>query len=180
MISPTMKGFIPDFELALMFTVEAHAGQLDKQGNPYVLHPIRVALMAREMGLDEVTQIALLLHDVVEDTEVTLEQVRFYFGDEVAEIVDAMSRRTVDGVKEQYFVFIDRLTDTKKAIKGKLLDIADNLRPERYVEGLSGLQGRYHAARDVLIRSLDFNADGWQSEEDKTFYHNYHATYSWV
>lgn len=177
MISPTMKGFIPDFDLALMFAVEGHAGVMDMQGKPYILHPIRLMLMAREMGLDEVTQKALLMHDLVEDTEVTLEQIRFYFGDAVADIVDAMSRRKINGVKEEYFVFIDRIIASgPNTIKGKLLDIADNTRPERAVEGLSGLNGRYERAAYRLRRALRNE----NAEAEYEFLSKYNQTYTWV
>lgn len=174
MISPTMKGYIPQLDLAIMFATEAHAGVNDMQGNPYILHPLRMLMMAREMGLDETTQIAIVLHDTVEDTELTLAQIRFYFGDEVAEIVDAMSRREVDGVKEEYFVFIERLSQTPKAVKGKLLDVADNTRPERVVPGLSGLNGRYEKAAYKLRMALRFDGDSLE------FLTKYNSKYPWV
>jgi (p)ppGpp synthase/HD superfamily hydrolase len=77
-------------ERAIAIAAEAHAGQFDKAGQPYILHPIRV--MLRVSGASE--RIAAILHDVVEDTPVTLDQLaKEGFSREVVDAVDALTKR---------------------------------------------------------------------------------------
>jgi len=77
-------------ERAIAIAAEGHAGQLDKAGQPYILHPIRV--MLRVSGASE--RIAAILHDVVEDTPVTLDQLANEgFSREVVDAVDALTKR---------------------------------------------------------------------------------------
>ena len=70
----------------------AHEGQMRKSGEPFVNHPIEVALILAELHMDTATLKAALLHDVVEDSEVTLDEIRERFGDEVAELVDGVTK----------------------------------------------------------------------------------------
>jgi GTP pyrophosphokinase len=70
----------------------AHEGQARKSGEPYIQHPLAVARIVADLGLDDVTIAAALLHDSVEDTGVTLDQVAAQFGDEVAAIVDGVTK----------------------------------------------------------------------------------------
>src|SRR5208337_5544088 len=75
---------------AIAFAARAHAGQLDKCGVPYILHPLAVMDAVKNHG--RLTQIIAVLHDVVEDTPVTLDEIRTEFGDEVADGVASVSR----------------------------------------------------------------------------------------
>lgn len=70
----------------------AHEGQTRKSGEPYIHHPLAVAKIVADLGLDDVTVAAALLHDSVEDTGVTLEEVSAQFGDDVAAIVDGVTK----------------------------------------------------------------------------------------
>src|SRR4051794_4099425 len=84
-------------ERALRMAATGHRDQVRKgSGTPYIEHPMAVALILDRSGFDEETVIAGLLHDLVEDTEVTLEQIRATFGDRVAEIVDHCSEVKLD------------------------------------------------------------------------------------
>ncbi len=78
--------------LAGAAAIAAHQGQLRRTGEPYVTHPIAVAAIAAELGLDDTTIAAALLHDAVEDTTVTTEWIAQEFGDSVATIVDGVTK----------------------------------------------------------------------------------------
>ena len=69
---------------------KAHEGQLRKSGEPYITHPLAVATILAKLGLDDITLAAALLHDAVEDTSVTLEEIEAGFGAPVAQIVDCL------------------------------------------------------------------------------------------
>lgn len=79
-------------ERAVGFAIEAHGTDLRKSGEPYVMHPIAVAAILARIQLDSETIAGALLHDVVEDTEVTLEQIEGAFGARVARLVDGVSK----------------------------------------------------------------------------------------
>jgi guanosine-3',5'-bis(diphosphate) 3'-pyrophosphohydrolase len=81
-----------DIERAFDFAVEAHGEQRRASGEPYVIHPIAVAELVASWGLDYEAVMAALLHDVVEDTEVTLDELAEEFGDKVAELVDGVTK----------------------------------------------------------------------------------------
>jgi (p)ppGpp synthase/HD superfamily hydrolase len=107
-------------ERAIQIAVEAHKGQLDKSGKPYILHPLRVML---RMSTPE-QMMAAVLHDVVEDTPWTLDQLRDEgLPENVLEAVDCLSHR--EG--ESYDQFVERLLPHPIARKVKLADLEDNM-----------------------------------------------------
>jgi len=77
---------------AYVFAEEAHRGQVRKSGEPYILHPVAVAEICMGMQMDVVTVMAALLHDVVEDTKVTLDDLRERFGETLAGLVDGLTK----------------------------------------------------------------------------------------
>lgn len=77
---------------AYRFSEQAHEGQMRKSGEPYISHPVAVACQLADLHLDVPTIIAALLHDVVEDTKITKQQVAVQFGNQVAELVDGLSK----------------------------------------------------------------------------------------
>ena len=77
---------------AYVFAARAHKGQTRRSGEPYLSHPLEVANMLADMRLDSTTLIAGLLHDVLEDTEVTAAEIRENFGAEVADLVDGVTK----------------------------------------------------------------------------------------
>jgi (p)ppGpp synthase/HD superfamily hydrolase len=130
----------------------AHAGQFDKAGNPYIDHPRAVARMLREHGDEAV--MAGLLHDVVEDTYVTLDDLRAAgFPERVVAAVDAVTRRQ----GETYMDFVRRGATDELGRLVKLADNAHNSSPERLAalepEVAQGLGRRYARAREILLEA---------------------------
>lgn len=109
-----------NLDTALAIAIQAHAGQTDKAGQPYILHPLRLMF---QMETEE-EKITAVLHDVVEDTDWTLADLRAEgFREEVITAVAAVSRRK----GESYEAFIERLKPNPLAVKVKLADLIDNM-----------------------------------------------------
>lgn len=107
-------------EAAIALACEAHRGQFDRAGKPYILHPLRL-MMAFDSAPE---RIVAVLHDVVEDSSVTLDRLReLGFDSSVIAAIDALTRRE----NESYDVFIDRVLANPLAAKIKVRDIRDNL-----------------------------------------------------
>ena len=108
---------------ALEYATKKHAGQTRKDGKtPFIVHPIRVAYMC----FTEEEKIVALLHDTVEDTDATIEEINDLFGKKVAEIVDILTHKKGDSYKK----YIGTLSGYLTASKIKRLDIIDNLRDD--------------------------------------------------
>lgn len=107
-------------DLGLQWALKAYEGKTDKGGKPYILHPLR--LMARLD--DQVSQVVALLHDVIEDSDITGADLRDGgFPEPVVATVEVLTRRK----GESYEDFIDRVRRHPLARKVKLLDIEDNM-----------------------------------------------------
>ena len=96
-ILDTISSYNPEADLALVqkayvFAASAHAGQTRLSGEPYLCHPLEVAHGLAQLRLDEASIIAGLLHDTVEDTKATIEEIEDNFGEEVADIVDGVTK----------------------------------------------------------------------------------------
>ena len=96
-LANTLETYLPDEQVAKVleayeFGAAAHEGQTRKSGEPYITHPVAVAQELAEMHLDAEAICAAILHDVVEDTEARLEEIRDQFGEDVALIVDGVSK----------------------------------------------------------------------------------------
>ena len=135
-------------EDAIVLATNAHRGQVDKAGHPYILHPLRVML-----GVEALYErMAAVLHDVVEDTRVTLpDLIDCGYPREVTDAVDHLTRRT----DETYVVFIDRCALNSVARCVKIADVRDNLSPDRLallpVETAVYLGRRYERALTRLL-----------------------------
>ncbi|MBL7685521.1 MAG: bifunctional (p)ppGpp synthetase/guanosine-3',5'-bis(diphosphate) 3'-pyrophosphohydrolase, partial [Deltaproteobacteria bacterium] len=79
-------------EKAYIFSKQVHEGQKRASGEPYVIHPIEVAVILSEMKLDVPSIVAGLLHDTVEDTTITLDDIQSKFGLEVSQLVDGVTK----------------------------------------------------------------------------------------
>ena len=106
-------------ELALQIAQKAHAGQVDKAGKDYILHPMTVASY---MDTDIEKTIAYL-HDVLEDTDVTVDALRKIFPNEIVDTLITLTHRK----DESYFEYIQRVSTSKLAKKVKVADLLHNL-----------------------------------------------------
>lgn len=110
----------PDLAHSMVFAEECHRGQVDRNGAKYILHPMQV--MSRMET--ETEKIVAVLHDIVEDTPVTLQDLRQKgYAEEIVEAIDCLTRR--DG--ETYEEFIERCKQNPIAQKVKIADLEDNM-----------------------------------------------------
>jgi (p)ppGpp synthase/HD superfamily hydrolase len=142
---------IVTLEDAISIAALAHRGQKDKVGSPYLLHPLRMMLRMKS----EASMMAAVLHDVVEDTDWTLEQLREQgFSDEVLEAVECLTHRN----GESYEEFIGRVQKNQIAQQVKIADLEDNMNIKRIGQispkDLERLE-KYHRAWRVLTKAGD-------------------------
>ncbi len=127
---------------AFNISLEAHKTMRRKSGEPYILHPIAVAqICAEEIGLGTTSIVCALLHDTVEDTDITLELVKMKFGDKVAQIIDGLTK--ISGVFDQQDKslqaenFKKMLLTLSEDVRVILIKLADRLHNMRTLESMS-------------------------------------------
>ena len=133
---------------------EAHGNQVRHSGAPYVSHPIAAACILVELGMDSESIVAGLLHDVVEDTSVTMEELEQEFPKEVTEAVRLLTRK-----KEMpYLDYIRPIRENPLARKVKLADLEHNLDDSRLIncksiteEKRKAWRERYQKAKAILL-----------------------------
>ncbi len=132
-----------DFELierAYRFSGDAHSGQVRESGDDFMSHPAGVVDILLELNLDSVTIASALIHDVVEDTSKTLEDVRETFGDEIAQIVDGLTKISGFSVssleKRQVQNYRKMLLSISRDIRIMLIKLADRLHNMRTLDSL--------------------------------------------
>jgi hypothetical protein len=137
-------------ERAAALAEAAHSGQVDKAGVPYIGHPARVAALVATRGGSDEAIAAAWLHDVVEDTTVILASIRYGFGDTVADLVDALTRRSGEALGAYYA----RVVRTPGAVLVKVCDVDDNSDPARLAQlpaaDAARLARKYATARAIL------------------------------
>lgn len=142
---------------ALKVAEEAHKGQFRKSGEPYIVHPMCVSMILLDLGMDTDTICAGLLHDVVEDTDMTLEDLRKEFGLKVAELVDSVTKigqlpnlkipmtkdeQLAENVRKMVF-------GTAKDVRVIIIKLADRLHNMRTLEHRSH-DGQLRTARETM------------------------------
>ncbi|MCQ2066462.1 MAG: HD domain-containing protein [Bacteroidaceae bacterium] len=133
--SSEMKRIRDAFEMAF----EAHSRQQRKTGEPYIIHPIAVArIVAEELELGASAVIAAFLHDVVEDTPHTIEEIRERFGEDVAFLVDVVTKRkkTQDGQSKQVENFRQIMDSVHYDIRALMVKLADRLHNMRTLSSM--------------------------------------------
>jgi GTP diphosphokinase / guanosine-3',5'-bis(diphosphate) 3'-diphosphatase len=145
---------INQLENAIEYSIEAHEGQKRKSGEPYVTHPLTVCEILADNKADIVTLISGLLHDVVEDTEITLQQISDNFGVEVAFIVDGLTKikKNPSIHKEEYEAinFEKLLVAAEKDIRVAIVKIADRLHNMRTL-AVKKVEKRIPYSNETLI-----------------------------
>ncbi|SDR67180.1 RelA/SpoT family protein [Agrococcus carbonis] len=136
---------------AYIVAEEAHRGQYRKSGEPYITHPVAVAQILADLGIGAITVAAALLHDTVEDTSYTLDQCRADFGDEIAMLVDGVTKldKLKYGENAQAETVRKMVVAMSKDIRVLVIKLADRLHNARtwgFVSGDSALR----KARETL------------------------------
>lgn len=123
------------------FASDAHSGQFRKSGEPYIIHSLHAARTLAEIGMDEITIAAGLLHDVPEDTPITLDEISKKFGPEVSYLVDGitkLSKIRLQGSQQEYFLENLRkmFLAMAKDIRVVIIKLADRLHNMRTLQSL--------------------------------------------
>ena len=128
-----------DIERAYVTAEKAHLGQIRKSGEEYISHPVAVAQILAELGMGSSTIIAALLHDTVEDTSYSIEQLRADFGGEVADLVDGVTKldRVTYGPDAEAETVRKMVVAMSKDIRVLVIKLADRLHNARTWEFLS-------------------------------------------
>ncbi|HVM53277.1 MAG TPA: bifunctional (p)ppGpp synthetase/guanosine-3',5'-bis(diphosphate) 3'-pyrophosphohydrolase [Acidimicrobiales bacterium] len=134
------KGATAMISRAYATAANAHAGQIRNSGEPYVEHPLAVATIVAELGLDDVSIAAALLHDAVEDTAVSIEEITSTFGAEVASIVDGVTkldRISFDSREAQQAASMRKmLVAMAKDLRVLIIKLADRLHNMRTIAAM--------------------------------------------
>ena len=120
-------------EKAFTVASKAHAGHTRKSGDPYITHPVAVAQLLADLGIGPAGLAAALLHDTVEDTDYTLDQLRADFGDEVAMLVDGVTKldKVKFGADAQAETVRKMVVAMSKDIRVLVIKLADRLHNAR-------------------------------------------------
>ena len=141
-------------EKAYNLASEAHGDQRRVSGVPYILHPTSVACILVDLGMDSETVVAALLHDVVEDTDVTLEEIIKLFGDEIAHLIDGVTKlkkipysnrevRQAENIRKMLIAMSDD-------IRVIIIKLADRLHNMRTIECM-----REQKRRDIALETME-------------------------
>src|SRR3954469_2438304 len=174
-----VQAYKPDADRDLLarafdYAAEAHAGQVRQSGQEFIYHPWGVAKILAGLKLDEATLAAALLHDVVEDTEADIDELRNEFGGEIANLVEGVTKLTrvkfqsrEHAEAENYRKLIVAMAEDVRVILIKLADRLHNLRTIEYL----GKQKQLQKARETLevyaplAHRLGIHALKWELED---------------
>jgi GTP pyrophosphokinase len=159
---------------AFRFAAAAHEGQQRHSGSDFIEHPVGAARICAQLRLDEQTLAAALLHDVVEDTDTTIEDVRAEFGEEVARLVEGVTKLTriqfqsrEQAEAENYRKMVVAMSEDVRVILIKLADRLHNMRTIEYL----GKQKQIQKAKETLevyaplAHRLGIHAIKWELED---------------
>ena len=141
-----LEEYLPKEEIELVkkahkIAEKAHSGQFRKSGEPYISHPLSVALIIAELKLDYLCIVAAILHDCIEDTSVTKDDVQEQFGEQVAHIVEGVSKLTnlefTSSSQKQAQNFQKLILAMSKDMRVMIIKLADRLHNMRTLDSMS-------------------------------------------
>jgi GTP diphosphokinase / guanosine-3',5'-bis(diphosphate) 3'-diphosphatase len=174
-----VEGYNPEvdrelLERAYVFACEAHEHQQRRSGEAFILHPLGVARILAELRRDDATIAAALIHDVVEDTDASIEKVRAEFGEEIARLVEGVTKLTrihfqsrEQAQAENYRKMVMAMAEDYRVILIKLADRLHNMRTIEYL----GKQKQLQKARETLevyaplAHRLGIHSIKWELED---------------
>jgi GTP pyrophosphokinase len=166
------KADVSIIERAFDAAERAHRGQNRKSGEPYITHPLAVTQILAELGIGATTLAAALLHDTVEDTDYSLEQLRKDFGDEVAMLVDGVTKldKVKFGVDTQAETVRKMVVAMSKDIRVLVIKLADRLHNARTWQFVPAESARRKAQETLeiyapLANRLGINTLKWELED---------------
>ncbi len=161
-----------DIQRAFEVAEKAHTGQQRKSGEPYITHPVAVAGILAELGLDKATIIAALLHDTVEDTPYNLTQLKNDFGDEVSSLVDGVTKldKLTYGENAEAETVRKMVVAMSRDIRVLVVKLADRLHNARTWEFVAPESAQRKARETIdiyapLAHRLGMNAVKWELED---------------
>lgn len=172
-LARTHPGFsISDLERAFTAANKAHSGQLRKSGEPYITHPVAVAQILTELGMDLPTIMAALLHDTVEDTTYSIEHIKREFGEEVTSLVDGVTKldKLTYGPTAEAETLRKMVVAMSRDIRVLVIKLADRLHNARTWEFIARETAERKARETLdiyapLAHRLGMNAIKWELED---------------
>ena len=172
-LSQSHPGFSSsDLEKAFAAAEKAHAGQLRKSGEDYITHPVAVAQILIDLGMDLPTIMAALLHDTVEDTTYSIEQIKSDFGDEVTSLVDGVTKldKLTYGPTAEAETLRKMVVAMSRDIRVLVIKLADRLHNARTWDFITPetAQRKARETLDIyapLAHRLGMNAIKWELED---------------
>lgn len=180
MISPVLAALrdhypavkVEDVERAFAAASRAHEGQMRKSGDAYITHPVAVAQILAELGLNSETVIAALLHDTVEDTNYSLKQIKAEFGDQVSALVDGVTKldKLIYGPTAEAETVRKMVVAMSRDIRVLVIKLADRLHNARTWKYVSAENAERKARETLdiyapLAHRLGMNAIKWELED---------------
>ena len=163
---------LEELDAAFQAAAKAHEGQTRKSGEAYITHPVAVAEILAELGLDDATLKAALLHDTVEDTKITLETIRRDFGNEVADLVDGVTKldKLTYGPTAEAETLRKMVVAMSRDIRVLVIKLADRLHNARTWQYVSPETANRKAQETLdiyapLAHRLGMNAIKWELED---------------
>jgi len=163
---------ISELEKAFKAAEVAHAGQLRKSGEDYITHPVAVAQILIDLGMDLATVIAALLHDTVEDTSFSIEQIKDQFGDEVSSLVDGVTKldKLTYGPTAEAETLRKMVIAMSRDIRVLVIKLADRLHNARTWQFIEFDKAKKKARETIdiyapLAHRLGINAIKWELED---------------
>jgi GTP pyrophosphokinase len=172
-LSQSHPGFaLSELEKAFTAAEKAHSGQLRKSGEEYITHPVAVAQILIDLGMDLATVIAALLHDTVEDTSFSIEQIKNQFGDEVSSLVDGVTKldKLTYGPTAEAETLRKMVIAMSRDIRVLVIKLADRLHNARTWQFIDNDKAKKKARETIdiyapLAHRLGMNAIKWELED---------------